>query len=160
MGRRSKQGKHLNKARSAKGNKPLTEEQNENFDEMFSTGESEMFSTESSDTTTKFDNSGHSKKEKPGTFSKSCVFSTLNAGGSYRQMNRFCVQMDYDYVSKTAFFRNQKEIKKEIIDYAKESMKNARESLNPGSVICVDGRYPTRRNSSHCSVDLIDTKSG
>ena len=92
--------------------------------------------------------------------SKECVFSTLVSGGSFTQMNRFCANMGVEYISKTAFYRAQHEVGKVIEEYAKESMANARAALLPDSVVSADGRYPTRRNSSHCSLDVIDNSSG
>ena len=38
-------------------------------------------------------------------------------------------------------------------------MKKARENMKPESVVSADGRYPTRRNSSSCSVDIIDNET-
>ena len=38
-------------------------------------------------------------------------------------------------------------------------MKKARENMKPESVVSADGRYPTRRNSSSCSVDIIDIET-
>ena len=38
-------------------------------------------------------------------------------------------------------------------------MQHARMQMSDGAQISGDGRYPNRRNSSHCSVDFIDNST-
>ena len=89
-----------------------------------------------------------------------CVFSTLVSGGTFNKMQSFCANMGIKYVAKCTFYRIQKEIGEVIKSLARESMMKHRNLLQPGSVVCADGRYPTRRNSSHCTVDIIDIETG
>ena len=91
---------------------------------------------------------------------KLCVFSTLVSGGTFNQMETFCANMNIQYVAKTTFYRIQKQIGSIIKELAEESMRKCRESLTRDSIVCADGRYPIRRNSSHCTVDIIDNKTG
>lgn len=91
---------------------------------------------------------------------RECVFATLASGGSFTQMKKFCANMDINYVAKSTFYRVQADVAKVIEEYAKESMATARLTLRADSVVCADGRYPTRRNSSHCTLDIIDLKTG
>ena len=102
------------------------------------------------------DSSAKPKRSPP----RECVFATLVSGGSFSQMQKFCANMDIQYIAKTTFYRVQADVAKVIEEYAKESMARARSLLHPESVVCADGRYPTRRNSSHCTLDIIDLESG
>lgn len=44
-----------------------------------------------------------------------------------------------------------------VQQYANESMEEALKSTQDNSIFSGDGRYPIRRNASHCSFDIINT---
>lgn len=94
--------------------------------------------------------------KRPKGFAAECVFSTLVSGGTYEQMNKFCANSHHNYVSRGTFFTEQKKIGMVVKDLAEKSMEKARENVTTDSIIGADGRYPNRRNASHCSVDFID----
>ena len=81
------------------------------------------------------------------------------AGSSFEQMQTYSAQARNDFPSKAAFYSAQKKIGAVVKQYAHESMQNARNQMEDGAMISADGRYPNRRNASHCSVDFIDNKT-
>lgn len=85
-----------------------------------------------------------------------CAFSTLASGNTFSSAQRFCVNMNYDFVSKSGFYNGQKVVSQKVNEYAEESMAQARNQTTEGSLVSGDGRYPIRRNASHCSFDIID----
>lgn len=68
--------------------------------------------------------------------------------------------MNQDFVSKLTFYNGQQKVLKAVSQYANESMQKYLHLLQYGAIVCGDGRYPIRRNSSHCSFDIIDIKTG
>lgn len=64
--------------------------------------------------------------------------------------------MDQPFCSKWSFYKGQKVLCAVVNIYAEDSMKKARSNISPGIIVYGDGRYPLRRNSWHCSFDIID----
>lgn len=50
-------------------------------------------------------------------------------------------------------------VAKAVEQYSNESMKKALDATEDGAILSGDGRYPIRRNSSHCTFDIINTQS-
>lgn len=88
-----------------------------------------------------------------------CAFSVLIAGATYTIGKKISIHMNEKFCSKSAFYEAQKIILQAVIKYADDSMSNARKNLSINAIVCGDGRYPIRRNSSHCSFDIIDIET-
>lgn len=67
--------------------------------------------------------------------------------------------MNRKYVSKTAFYEVQKKVAKSVENYSNESMQKELDATEDGAILSGDGRYPIRRNSLHCTFDIINTQS-
>ena len=65
--------------------------------------------------------------------------------------------MDEYFVSESAFYEAQNQMSPAIKSYALESMGNARQQSSQqsknGIIVSGDGRYPIKKNSSHCTFD-------
>ena len=85
-----------------------------------------------------------------------CVLSTLLAGETFTTASHFFAHMNPDFTSKSSFHRAQKVISECVKSYAQESMANEQKDECENLILSGDGRYPIRRNSSHCTFDIFD----
>ena len=94
---------------------------------------------------------------------KECVYATLTSGLTYTKAKHFAAEMDEYFVSESAFYEAQNQMSPAIKSYALESMGNARQQSSQqsknGIIVSGDGRYPIKKNSPHCTFDVIDCYS-
>jgi hypothetical protein len=90
------------------------------------------------------------------------VIATLVAGLSFNKISQWLkvAGLAHDLISKTTFYRRQKEIGKKIIQLCDKKMKEEREKIDNNTVIGIDGSWDHRRNGQWCIVDGIDTGTG
>lgn len=88
-----------------------------------------------------------------------CAFSVLISGATYTIGKKIMIHMNQKFCSKSAFYEAQKKILRAVCEFADESMDKARKNMSKNAIVCGDGRYPIRRNSSHCSFDIIDIEN-
>lgn len=85
-----------------------------------------------------------------------CAFATLAAGSTYTAQNKFSIHMNQKFVSKFTFYNGQQIVLLAVNEYCDESIKKHLVLSSPNIIVCGDGRYPIRRNSPHCSFDIIN----
>ena len=86
-----------------------------------------------------------------------CAFATLVSGNSFTSASEYSRQMNQKFTSKASFYKAQKIVANAVEEYSNVSMTNALNSSVENSIFSGDGRYPIRRNASHCSFDIINT---
>lgn len=87
------------------------------------------------------------------------AFATLASGESYTSSAKFNAHLNRPFTSKSSFYRAQQTVANEVERYAKESIEKAQSELPDNALLSGDGRYSIRRNSPHCTYDIIDSSS-
>lgn len=149
MKRKNKQSKHLKQIRALRWNE---KEEHNGFDNDAQFEQQEI-STENAETECNI--LPQTQKKSP----VECVLSTLLAGQTFTTASHFSAHMNQDFTSKSSFYRAQKVVSDCVKSYAQESMANAQKDAGENLILSGDGRYPIRRNSSHCTFDIFDVNS-
>ena len=149
MKRKNRQSKHLKQIRALRWNK---KEEPNDFDSDAQFEQPEI-STENVETECNI--LSQTQKKSP----VECVLSTLLAGQTFTTASHFSAHMNQDFTSKSSFYRAQKVVADCVKSYAQESMANAQKEAGEKLILSGDGRYPIRRNSSHCTFDIINVNS-
>ena len=132
----TKQRAHLKKIRNGQKEDNNTKQSNELIHDQ---------NDQHSDITIQCDLNTHRPKHS----SKECAFAALASGLTLTQCKHFCTEMNEDFVSEKCFYEAQKQIEPVVVDYANESMANARAqsvcSSDGEIIVSGDGRYPTKK---------------
>lgn len=149
MSRPTKQRIHLKKIRQISRKYGHANDYNDQIDEYQISGENGEIELQDTEIQCSF-------KENNNVSPIESAFATLASGNSYSSAQKLNTHLNRSFTSKSAFYRAQHIVGEDVEDYTFESMEKTQAESQDDVLLRGDGRYPIRRNSPHCTFDIMN----